>query len=384
MGDSRMRVGQGTIGAVGARGQVGRSGRRTGRTGLRSRRWIGSSLAGVALLAGLAGCQTPAASDLDAYPVVPMSKAVPYPSDAEREKRVYEVAVIDRPSEGLDEHALRKPRAQVRVGLEKIAASHGAAMIERSKPGFEGVRSHEAGADFQGVEVEVVPTGDYSIAARFTTYRHAASWSKPMKLPWQTEADVAKKPGTCTHTAEIAFDVELVQKGWEDAVKRTYIVTHKAQQENKDLDQACTIAEVTVDTLFETAISEALSCLELPLGTRVSPRGHVLAHRKAKDGESHLYQVSLGLEQGVDPEEPLEFRRVELAQQPDGSELRTERVIAAGVATQQITGQDTWVAVHADDLSTPILEGDVVKRVFKKSLINDLNGPDCKKILAER
>jgi len=379
-----MRIGQGAIEGNGTRGLAADGGPFGSRAERRWLRRLASMLTAAMLFAGIGGCQTPSASDLDAYQVVPMSKTVPYPSDAEREKRVYEVAVIDRPSDGLDEQTLRKPRAQVRVGLEKIAASHGAAMIERSKPGFDGVRSDRADADFQGVEVEVVPSGDFAISARFTTHRHAASWSKPMKLPWQTEADVAKKPGTCTHTAEIAFDVELVQKGWDDAVKRTFILTHKAQQENKDLDQACTIAEVTVETLFETAISEALSCLELPLGTRVSPRGHVLAHRKAKDGESHIYQVSLGIEQGVDPEEPIEFRRVELAQQPDGSELRTERVVASGLATQQITGQDTWVAVHADDLTTPILEGDVVKRVFKKSLINDLNGPDCKKILAER
>ncbi|MBY0400119.1 hypothetical protein K2X89_07475 [Myxococcota bacterium] len=339
---------------------------------------------GSALVAGLSGCAKPTASDLDAYQVVEMSKAVPYPSEEERAKRVYEVSVVDRPAEALDEQALRKPRAQVRVGLEKIAASFGAAVIERSKPGFDGVRTDGPSSAFPGIEAEVVPSGDYAISTRFTTHRHAASWSKPSKLPWESAEDVAKKPGTCTHTAEVAFDVELVQKGWQDAVKRTFIVNHEATQENKDLDEACTIAPVTVETLFETAISEALSCLELPLGTRVSPRGHVLAHRKAKDGSSHIYQVSLGTEQGVDPEEPLDFRRVDVAQQPDGSELRTERVIASGVATQQITGQDTWVAVHADDLTTPVLEGDVVKRVFSKSLIKKLNGPDCKKILAER
>ena len=69
------------------------------------------------------------------------------------------------------------------------------------------------------------------------------------------------------------------------------------------LTGTCTAA--TVDDRLR-----GLAALELPLGTRVSPRGHVLAHRKAKDGESHIYQVSLGIEQGVDPEEPIEFRRV--------------------------------------------------------------------------
>lgn len=389
MGESSLRSGvdHSAVGINGAGEGLGKRGacaRRAGDpSGLRSL-GICLSLSGSLLAAGLSGCAKPVASDLDAFPVVEMDKAVPYPTEEERAKRVFEVSVIDRPSENLDERTLVKPRAQVRHGLEKIAATFGAAVIERSKPDDEALRTDRPRPEFEGFDVTVVPSGDFAIATRFTTHRHAAVWSKPSKLPWQTEADVAKKPGTCTHTVEVAFDVELVQKGWEDRVKRTFLVNHKAQQENKDLDQACTISPVTIDTLFETALSEALACLEIPLGTRVSPRGHVLAHRKAKDGSSHLYQISLGTEQGVDPEEPIELRRVDVAQQSDGSELRTERVIASGVATQQITGEDTWVAVHADDLTTPILEGDVAKRAFSKGLIKNLTGPDCKKILAER
>lgn len=378
------QAGFGIGGAIEGGGPRGERERRSeGMTGLHScGLLLGLSLALV--VSGLSGCAKPAASDLDAYQVVEMNKAVPYPTEEERAKRVFEVSVIDRPSENLEEGTLVKPRAQVRHGLEKIASSFGAAVIERSKPDDEALRADRSRPEFEGFDVKLIPSGDFAIATRFTTHRHAAVWSKPSKLPWQTEADVEKKPGTCTHTVEVAFDVELVQKGWEERVKRTFLVNHKAQQENKDLDQACTISPVTVDTLYETAISEALSCLEIPLGTRVSPRGHVLAHRKAKEGESHIYQISLGIEQGVDPEEPIEFRRVDVAEQSDGSELRTERVIASGVATQQITGEDTWVAVHADDLTIPILEGDVVKRSFSKGLITNLTGPDCKKILAER
>ncbi len=332
----------------------------------------------------LAGCAKPKLSDLDAYQVIPMNRVVPFPPDGEREKRVFEVAVIDRPAENLDEQTLRKPRAQVRMALEKIAAFHGAAVIDRSKPGFDAVRTDRPRSEFHGVDAEVVTGGDYAISARFTTYQHQATWSKPSKLPWQSEADVAKKPGTCTHTAAVAFDVLLVQKSWEDVVRQTFLLTHNAKQENKDLDQACTIAPVSLATLFETAIEEALSCLELPLGTRVSPRGHVLAHRKAKEGEGHIYQISLGAEQGVDAKESVEIRRVDLSQDSDGNEIRSERVIATGVATDQITAQDSWIAVNPDDVTTEILEGDVVRRVFSKGLITNLSGPNCKQMLVER
>jgi hypothetical protein len=83
-------------------------------------------------------------------------------------------------------------------------------------------------------------------------------------------------------------------------------------------------------------------------------------------------------------EEPIEIRRVERSQAADGVEVRTERVIATGVATDQITAQDSWVAVNLDDVKAPILEGDVVRRYFQKDLIENLTGPNCKKILVER
>ena len=232
---------------------------------------------GAALCLELSGCAKPVVSDLDAYQVVRLDRAVPYPSDDELGKRIFEVVVIDRPSVNLDEQMLRKPRAQLRVGLEKIAAEYVAAVVDRSEPGFDAVRTDRTRSEFHGVDAEVVSSGDYGISARFTNYHHSADWRKPLKLPWQSEADLAQKPGTCTHTAAVAFDVQVVETGWDEALRRTYLLTHQAKQENKNLDEACTIAQVNVETLFETAIAEAMGCLELPLGTRVSPRGHVLA-----------------------------------------------------------------------------------------------------------
>lgn len=330
------------------------------------------------------GCAKPKVSDLDAYQVVPMDRVLPYPTDEELEKRVLEVVVVDRPADGLDEASLLASRAQLRMGLEKIVAFYGAAVVARSQPGFEGVRTDRPGISFDGIEPELVTGGDHAVSARFTTHSHRAVYSKPTKMPWQSEADVAEKPGTCTHTAEVAFDVQLVEKTWEDLLQRSYLLTHRAEQENKDLDQACTIAPVTVATLFETAIAEALGCLELPLGTRISPRGHVLAHRKSREGESHIYRVSLGAEQGVDPGEPIEIRRVDRSQNADGREVRTERVIATGVATDLIDAQSSWIAVNPDDVKLQILEGDVVRRHFQKDLIENLTGPSCKNILTER
>ena len=72
---------------------------------------------------GLSGCATQKVSDLDAYQVVPMNRVVPFPSDVEREKRVFEVNVVDRPAENLDEQTLRKPRVQVRTLRPRLSKS---------------------------------------------------------------------------------------------------------------------------------------------------------------------------------------------------------------------------------------------------------------------
>lgn len=342
------------------------------------------ALSGLGLLCAGAGCVKPDVSDLDAYQTIPMGRAVPYPSEQERSQRVFSVAVVERPAEGVAEAGLAGAREQVREGLEQFVRSYGAALIAPAAAGAQENAADGAGSEFAGVDAGAAGSTDYALSVRFTNYRHFAVFEKPSKLPWQTPEEIAKKPGTCTHTAEVAFDVALVQKGWEDVVRRTWLVTHAAEQENKDLDPACTISPATIDTLHESAIAEALACLEIPVATRISPRGHVLAHRKAKDAETHIFQVSLGTEQGVDPGEPLEIRRVELSRGADGSEIRTETPIAEGVATQQIAPQDTWVAIDLADADKEILEGDVVKRVFSKGLLGNLTGPDCKKILAER
>ena len=61
-----------------------------------------------------------------------MSKVIPYPSKEELRKRAFEIVVVDRPAAAIADQVLESARAQVRRGLEGIAADAGATVIDRS------------------------------------------------------------------------------------------------------------------------------------------------------------------------------------------------------------------------------------------------------------
>jgi hypothetical protein len=335
------------------------------------------------IVAGGSGCISSSVSDLDAYQEIAMSRVVPYPTEEELRKRAFEVVVVDRPSVDIDEMTLEAPRAQVRRTLEGIASAAGAAIIDRSLKGLGAIRTEGVLSELDGPEGEVVRGADYALAARFSTYRYVSTWKKPFKFPWQSEDDVANDPGTCNHLVDIGLDVQVVEIGTNDRVERTFTLTHSAEQENKDLDESCTIAPVTLSVLFETALDEALSCLDHPLGALLSPRGHVTAHRKAPEAERHIYRVSLGSDQGIVQGDTVQIRREQRVMSPNGEETRSERVVSLGRVTDQVTEEQSWVAIDPSKAIGRILEGDVVRPVETEGLLESLSGPNCGSILVQ-
>lgn len=363
---------------LGGRSELQRAGEALRRVGV-VRTLAGLSLFG--LVIGGLGCASSRVSDLDAYEKIPLNRVVPYPSQDELRKRNYEVIVVDRPAMGIDDSTLKKPRALVRRSLEGIAAEAGAAVIDRSLQDVSGIRTEGVLNELEGQEGEDISGADYALATRFQTYRYSALWKKPSKMLWQSEEDIAQKPGTCTHLTEVSLDIQVIEIGSNDRVSRTYSIEHEASQKNKDLDSACTIAPVTLDMMFETALEEALTCLDIPLGTLLSPRGHITEHRKAREAERHIYKVSLGSVQGLEADDEVEISREQRALSPSGEETRSERLIAKGVVTDQITPQTAWIALDPSKAMDAILDGDVVRPVLSEGLLSSLTGPNCKKIL---
>lgn len=330
------------------------------------------------------GCVTSRVSNLDAYQEVPMNRVVPYPEVEELHKRAFEIVILDRPSAGIDDQTLETARAQMRRGIEKISENAGASIIDRSLQDLGALRTEGVLFELEGKSNEVVTGADYVLATRFSTYRYSSTWKKPFKFLWQSEQDIAGKPGTCRHVAEIEVDVQVIEVGTNDHVEKTFALEHEIEQKNKDLDSACTITPVTLGVLFETAIDDALSCLTLPLGKHLSPRGHVSAHRKAPEADRHLYRVSLGTNQGILPGDTVEIRREQRSMSPSGVESRSERVLSLGRVSDQVMEEYSWIALDPAKALSEILDGDVVRPIEEESLLSSLTGPNCGSILEER
>ncbi len=346
-------------------------------------RGVLGSLAAV-VLAGAFGCASGRISDLEAYDEIPMNRVVPYPSQEELRKRSYDIVIVDRPSVGIEESLLEKPRAQVRRALEGLAAETGATVIDGSLQDIGEIRTEGVLGELEGREAEAVSGADYALATRFSNYRYTSKWKKPFKFLWQSPEDVANKPGTCTHTAEVEVDVQVIEIGSDDRVTKTFALDHTADQNTKDLDPACTIAPVTLGVLFEKALDEALGCLNVPLGTLLAPRGHLTGHRKAPGAERHIYRISLGSVQGIEKGDRVEIRREQRSMSPSGEESRTERIIVLGQVTDQVSAESSWIAADPTKATEALLDGDVIRPLFAEGLLSSLSGPDCGKILNER
>lgn len=333
---------------------------------------------------GHLGCIASRVSDLEAYQKIPMDRVVPFPLEAELRKRAFEIVVVVRPSEGIDDTMLEIPRAQLRRGLEKIATDAGAVIIDRWDQSLADSSTEPVPSEVEALSAEAVRHADYALATRFSTYRHTSTWKKPFKFLWQSPEDVAAKRGTCHHLVEVEFDLRVIEVGTNDRVEQTFVLSHTVEQRNKDLDSACTIAPVTLTVLFETALDEALSCLQMPLGRLLSPRGHISAHRKAREAERHIFRVSLGSAQGIEEGDTVEIRREQRAMSPSGEISRSERVISLGRVTDQISAEMSWIAIDLAKATDEILEGDVVRPIEHESLLASLSGPNCGSILELR
>ena len=338
----------------------------------------------LAIVASAFGCASSQVSDLNAYQEVPMNRVVPYPSQDELRMRAFEIVVVDQRSAGFDDATLEVPREQVRRGLEGIAAKAGATVIDPLPADLNATLPETIQSEPDGESPAADTGADYALAVRFLTYEYSSAWAKPLKFLWETPEDIAAKPGTCTHTVEVAFDVELLNGSAGDVLEKTFALEHQIEQKNKDLDTACTISPVTLAVLFETTVDEAVSCLPFPLGGLLAPRGHVSSHRKAPEADRHIYRISLGSVQGIAPGDSIEIRREQRAMSPAGDESRSERVIATGQVTDKVMPQMSWIAVDPSKARSEILEGDVVRPIESEGLLASLSGPNCGSMLEVR
>ncbi len=330
------------------------------------------------------GCASTHVSDLDAYREIPMNRVTPYPSQHELENHAFEIVVVEQPAVGLDGATLAMSRVQVQRGLERIAADAGAAIIDRSSRVVEAIGTEGSRSEHEASGTDAISGAGYALAVHFSTYQYSSTWTKPFKYPWQSPDDVAADPGKCNHLAEVAFEVQVIQIGTDDRVEKTFALEHDAEQMNKDIDPACTLAPLNLSVLFETAIDEALGCLKRPLGALLAPRGHVTAHRKTPEADRHIYRISLGSKAGIQPGDTVEIRREPRAMAPRDGESASGRIMSLGRVTDQISADASWIAIDPSKAAGEILEGDVVRPIKREGLLASLTGPNCASILEQR
>ena len=65
---------------------------------------------------------------------------------------------------------------------------------------------------------------------------------------------------------------------------------------------------------------------------------------RRRRADRHLYRITLGSAQGIEPGDYVEIRREQRAMDPSGVETRTERVLALGRVSDQVKAQMSWIA----------------------------------------
>jgi hypothetical protein len=312
-----------------------------------------------ALAVLLAACATGSVGEPEQYQPVPLNKVYPYPSAEELSEITSRVSLARRSAAGL-------PTDQVETSF---------LLIEQRLSGF----LDETGAGI------VDRGGDYVLLADISGFEYSASWKKPTNWLFKSEEEMASKPGTCTHRAEVVIGVEAFRGSERQHPAKSYTLRHSGEGKTENLDRTCPYGDLQRQTLFEGVIEEALQCLRIPVQNFFAPRGHVLEHRQTAEGGDHIFKTSLGSEQGVGASQRVEIYRVQLSTAADGSRARDERMIAEGEVTDGVGPDHSWISVDPSKASQPLLDGDAVRPVYRETFTKGLNPfGGCKQILEER
>ncbi|MCB9722685.1 MAG: hypothetical protein H6748_01405 [Spirochaetaceae bacterium] len=329
-----------------------------------------------------------------------MERVEPYPTRAERQRREREVAVVARPGDAALESSVRgEIERGLRDRLERLAREAGADVRRDPGSGADETAAEDgaSGPDPSRVDPEASPEAspppDLVLSTRVVRGRHTASWKRPARRPWESEAEVARRPGTCTHAVTLALEVGLHE--WDGTLAATEAIVsarppsrrwrleHGSEQSYKDVDPACSLSSAALVAQLESTLDEALRCLERPLSPLLAPRGFVTAHRRAPDADRHLYRITLGSDHGLAPGDAIEIRRVERGSRADDASGPDERLLVVGEVTDLLKPGLAWIALDPERALAPIRAGDVARRARREGLLSSLVGPSCEEILTE-
>ena len=133
---------------------------------------------------------------------------------------------------------------------------------------------------------------------------------------------------------------------------------------------------------LEEILDEALPCIDTTIKNRFAPKGYVEEHRVDEQGSTHIFRTSLGERNGAQAGLELRILRVQYMTTGDGRKARDEREIGRGVITSEIGEDHSWISVKTSAIQQPLLEGDLVRGVYKDSFTSGLGFGKCGSILS--
>ena len=306
-----------------------------------------------------------------AFETIPLNKVYPYPTDAERSRPNARVALATHYLDDLPELEVGFATTLAQSEVERILGRVGARVVERDAN------------DFALLDADAV---DYAIVTTVSRVDHSASWTKPTNWLFKSEEELAEVPGTCTHRAEVELIISSYALPSTAGPETTYVLIHDGEAKTSNIDTTCPFPDIDRQELVEKIVDEGLQCLQLPIMNRYASRGWVTAERQPKDGTSlHRFRTTIGSVDGAESGRAVEVHRVQFSTAPDGSQHRREHKIADGVMSNRVAENRSWIEVDVDEVTQPILDGDLVRVVYRKSGLSPLTDwSGCGDILAEK
>lgn len=325
----------------------------------------------VVLLAAAACSSTPQIDDLGQYTEVPMNKVYPYPSEEELAERTHRVAIEARTAAEVDPTRAQATHDLVRLRVEDLLALVGASLVPAD--GSEFAPDADGASAAAGPPV-ARPARRLDLVVRVDREDYSVTWDDPTNWWFQSEEEMAKKPGTCTHRAEIEIAFSVVDPARPAArPKERFTLRHSGEAEVETVDPRCPYADERIQGLFDTVVDEAMACARLPIQNAFASRGYVLEQRSRPADDFHLFRTSLGSGQGAEEGLEVGVFRVQYSTSADGTRESAEHRIAGGRVTDHFQPDASWIRVDVTETTRPILQGDLVRPVYRESTTSGLN-----------
>jgi hypothetical protein len=324
-----------------------------------------------------AGCVSLRIGDPNTYEPVLLNRVFPYPSDEELSGQRTEVILAAQYIEELPRERVRTAMTLLLASLDRYLSAAGAGVIDRSIHDLASVRDELEAAEGRGVTAGFTGA-DWAIVARVDKFRHWSEYDAPTSL-FKNEEELRDEPGDCRHHADVEVRLRAFEIPTDDVARLTITLANSGSFEETDFDESCPIEKTRKLLLLEDVLKEVLPCLEAPIKDGYAPLGYIEEHRA--NAKRHIYRTSMGSRNGAVPGLALKIFRVQYMTTRDYEKIRSEHQVGEAVMSEKIGENHSWIIVDPRNLKQPILEGDLLRAVYRDPWWSTLGAGICNRVL---